>query len=92
MSLLLAAFVSGLFVRDLLKIAHGRFLMWKFEREFEAAKLRMIGCTHERVTKVDVSGGAFAPVDKCLSCWALRIHIPGTNSGWTPNSARPPKR
>jgi hypothetical protein len=72
-------------------VAYGRLLMWKWEREFEASKRRMIGCKHERTVKVDLSGGSGFVTDKCLNCWAIRAFFSpnATQLEWTPNSSPP---
>lgn len=96
---LLVAFFLGLLVRDVAKYAHGRFLMWKFERQYEAAKLRMVGCKHERTIEINLAPGLELPpladgttsdglfTNKCLDCWAIQAF--GTGTKWTPNSASP---
>jgi hypothetical protein len=83
---LLVAFFLGFLVRDVVRTVYGRFLAWKFEREFVAAQRRMIGCKHERIVVVDVGAGTMT--DKCRDCWAIRVYGP-PDLVWTPNSAPP---
>jgi hypothetical protein len=84
---LLAVFGAGLVARDVFRFVQGHILAWYWDREFRKSQARMLGCKHERVTRVDV--GVMA--DKCLDCWALRF-ADGPVRDWTPNSAKPPAR
>jgi hypothetical protein len=76
----LVALASGFVARDVVRLAYNRFLMWKFERDFEAANKRMLGCKHERTIRIDVGG----LTSKCRDCWAILI-----NGTWGPNCVHP---
>ena len=62
-----------------------KVLFWYWDRQYEAAKRRMVGCTHES-TQLENHG---APVHKCLRCWAIKSAGVGPVFDWSPNSARP---
>ena len=79
------AFFAGCAFRDLTRWVWSRFLAWKFEREFDAAQKRMIGCKHTYAARVNFGGDHEFMVDKCLNCWALYI-----NDEWAASTAPPP--
>jgi hypothetical protein len=89
MNVIVIAFFSGLAVRDFTKLACGRFLEWKFSREFEFSQEAFAGCLHDKgAVKVDVG----VPAIKCLACWGLSYAEGGPfpPNEWHPNSAAPP--
>lgn len=64
-----------------------KFLFWYWDRQYEASKRRMVGCTHEK-TALEYHG---VHVHKCLQCWAIKSDGVGPDFNWSPNSARPLK-
>lgn len=88
MKWIVVAFLVGLFVRDVIKIAVQRYSAYRFERDFAASEKRMIGCAHARTIRVNTGSWT----DKCLDCWAIRITTGPDTAYWISNCAPPPKK
>jgi len=79
-------FSVGSLGREIVRIAYGRYMTWRFNRDFRLTNERMIGCKHNRTILTDCGMGLVTY--KCLDCWAL--HIPMMNGfEWSANSASP---
>ena len=73
---------------------YSRYLSWKWDREYDAAKERMRGCAHENTMFVDGGSPPYNCIEKCCDCWAIRVpkvgfYAPSNEMYWTPNCANP---
>ncbi len=90
--LIVVAFFIGLAVRDALRWAWMRVLLWREAKELEAAKDSMAECRHDRAALTDVPGIAREVVVlKCVDCWALRFPFSTDGPEWHPNTTPPTK-
>jgi hypothetical protein len=87
---LLGVSVGG-FGRDAARLAWGRYMSWRMERDYQLAVERLSGCRHARTVLTDCGMGLVTP--KCVDCLAL--HMPPSvgpvglhgRDGWCANSA-----